>query len=391
MSGSGALRGKVAALGAVIACLLAAGTWVALTTHAPAQAAGKVRADSKHQGSAPSASGPLRVVSVTPAAHATDVNGTAGVRVVFSAALAADSPLPALRPAVAGSWQHVSADTLQFAPARGFAADEDVRLRIPGGASGVQSAGGGPLASSLTVGFRTGSYSTVRLDQLLAQLGYLPLTWTPVVPGTEPAAADAAAQRSAGFDPPAGTFSWQHGYPSTLRTFWQGGSGGSLMLRGAVMAFESDHGMTMDGVAESQVWNALFGAVAAGASNSHGYTYALASQTSPETLTIWHNGHVVLRNLANTGIAAAPTTIGTAPVYLRYRFQIMQGTNPDGTKYADPVDFVAYFRAGEAVHYFPRYSYGFQQSLGCVELPWTAAEKAWPYLTYGSLVTVAAP
>jgi hypothetical protein len=43
------------------------------------------------------------------------------------------------------------------------------------------------------------------------------------------------------------------------------------------------------------------------------------------------------------------------------------------------------------VHYFPRYSYGFQQSLGCVELPWTAAEKAWPYLTYGSLVTVAAP
>jgi hypothetical protein len=52
---------------------------------------------------------------------------------------------------------------------------------------------------------------------------------------------------------------------------------------------------------------------------------------------------------------------------------------------------VAYFRAGEAVHYFPRGSYGFPQSLGCVELPLDAAARAWPYLTYGSLVTVTNP
>jgi hypothetical protein len=66
----------------------------------------------------------------------------------------------------------------------------------------------------------------------------------------------------------------------------------------------------------------------------------------------------------------------------------VQGTNPDGSHYADPVQFVAHFMAGEAVHYFPRYSYGWPQSLGCVELPFTAAARAWPYLTYGSLVTV---
>jgi hypothetical protein len=41
------------------------------------------------------------------------------------------------------------------------------------------------------------------------------------------------------------------------------------------------------------------------------------------------------------------------------------------------------------VHYFPRGSYGSQQSLGCVELPYSSAEQAYPYLTYGSLVTVA--
>jgi hypothetical protein len=76
-------------------------------------------------------------------------------------------------------------------------------------------------------------------------------------------------------------------------------------------------------------------------------------------------------------------------VYLRYRFQIMRGTNPDGSSYADPVEYVAYFDGGDAVHYFPRGSYGSPQSLGCVELPITAAARAWPYLTYGSLVTVA--
>jgi lipoprotein-anchoring transpeptidase ErfK/SrfK len=68
----------------------------------------------------------------------------------------------------------------------------------------------------------------------------------------------------------------------------------------------------------------------------------------------------------------------------------MKGTNPDGTKYADPVQFVAYFRSGEAVHYFPRGSYGWPQSLGCVELTLSDAQQAWPYLTYGSLVTVTA-
>ena len=48
----------------------------------------------------------------------------------------------------------------------------------------------------------------------------------------------------------------------------------------------------------------------------------------------------------------------------------------------------AYFRNGEAVHYYPRGSYGFPQSLGCVELPLNEAKIAWPYLSYGSLVSV---
>jgi hypothetical protein len=40
------------------------------------------------------------------------------------------------------------------------------------------------------------------------------------------------------------------------------------------------------------------------------------------------------------------------------------------------------------VHYFDRGSYGFEQSLGCVELPESTAKTAYEFLSYGSLVTV---
>ncbi len=69
----------------------------------------------------------------------------------------------------------------------------------------------------------------------------------------------------------------------------------------------------------------------------------------------------------------------------------MKGTNPDGSKYADPVYWISYFNGGDAVHYFDRGAYGYYQSLGCVELPWTQAKFIWPYLTYGTLVTVTGP
>jgi peptidoglycan hydrolase-like protein with peptidoglycan-binding domain len=387
------LRVRLVALAAAIAAILATGTWFALT-RAAAQPGAAHSGTAARQHAAASqphtvSSRPLRVVSVSPASRSTGVDGASPVRVVFSTALAADSPLPKLSPRIAGHWQRGSGNSLQFVPRRAFAQDTVVRLRVPGGPAGVRSVTGGLLARPVSAHFRTGTFSALRLQQLLAQLGYLPLTWTPVG-SSDPLPSDANGQLSAAYSAPLGSFRWQHGYPKALRGFWRLGAP-SLIMTGAVMAFESDHGMTMDGVAGSAVWSALLKAVAGGQQNLHGYTYARASEKTPETLTIWHNGRVVFHNLVNTGIPVAPTTIGTAPVYLRYRFQIMRGRNPDGSKYADPVAWVAYFRSGEAVHYFPRYSYGYPQSLGCVELPYAPAKRAWPYLTYGSLVTVAAP
>jgi peptidoglycan hydrolase-like protein with peptidoglycan-binding domain len=332
----------------------------------------------------------LQVTSVTPGSNSRGVSGTSSIEVGFSAPLAADSMLPRLSPSVAGSWR-VDGSTATFTPAAGFPEDTTVTVTIPAGSAGMRSAAGakvgagGYLASGFTRSFSTASYSTLRLEQLLAQLGYLPLTWT--ASGTPVQPSDAAGQLAAAYTPPAGSFSWQGGYPSALHSLWSEGSS-NLIVTGAIRAFQSEEGMTMDGVAGPEVWSYLLKAVAAGHGNGNGYTYAVASKSLPESLTIWHDGRQVLSTPVNTGIPAAPTVDGTFPVYEKLQFQIMKGTNPDGSQYADPVSWISYFNGGDAVHYFDRGSYGWPQSLGCVELPQSSAESAYRYLSYGSLVTV---
>jgi peptidoglycan hydrolase-like protein with peptidoglycan-binding domain len=376
----------------IIALVVVAGglTWALTSGHTgatPASASG-----GSQQGHLTAAAPPLHVLSVSPASATHEVNGADPVTVVFSAPLATDSPTPSFSPAVQGTWAPAKvnakakqSDEMVFTPATEFKQHSSVTLTIPAGASGVRSDAGGVLGTAVTSKFYTGSYSTLRLQQLLGQLGYLPLTWT--ASGTAPAATDASAQISAAYQPPAGTFTWQGGYPGTLHGMWQAGANNMIDV-GAIRAFESVEGLTMDGVAGPEVWKDLLSAVAKGQDNPNGYTYAIASKADPETLTIWHDGRVVLRTPANTGIPSAPTANGTFPVYEKLPFQIMQGTNPDGSHYADPVKNVSYFNAGEAVHWFPRGSYGWEQSLGCVELPDAASYVAYKYLSYGSLVTV---
>jgi peptidoglycan hydrolase-like protein with peptidoglycan-binding domain len=380
-----------------VAVLVAGGgIYLYLQKSSPAQAAGSGPAKSQ----SPAAKRPEHVVTITPADGTTGVNGAANISVVFSEPLSPSSPMPTLKPAIGGTWQR-HGSTAVFVPARGFSPSAKVTVKVPDGSAGVQSTGGGLLAAPVTATFRTGKLRSVRIEQLLAQLGYLPLTWAPTT-GVAAPLTNAHAQLSAAYSPPAGTYTWQSGYPSQLMRLWRPGKP-SQVLRGAVMAFQADHRLTSDMIYENQqgltlngsighrLWKALFRAMSRGATNKHGYTYALARQHAPETLTVWHNGTKIFRHLANTGIPVSPTAVRTDPVYIRYQSQIMKGRNPDGTKYADPVAWVAYFHSGEAVHYFPRYSYGSQQSLGCVELPWGPAKRLWPYLTYGTLVTVTAP
>jgi hypothetical protein len=203
-------------------------------------------------------------------------------------------------------------------------------------------------------------------EEVLAQLGYSPLSWS-----------------SQGFQ-------WRWAPPATLKALWSPGQDG-VIAQGAIMAFESVAGLPTDGAISAPEVNALQAAAddpTGPDANPNGFSYALASEADPESLTVWHNGVVIETTPANTGGAGTPTALGSFPVYLRLRNQVMSGTDPDGATYADPVQFVAYFNGGDALHYMPRTSYGDPQSLGCVELPLTAASFIWPYMTLGSIVTV---
>jgi lipoprotein-anchoring transpeptidase ErfK/SrfK len=346
---------------------------------------------------------PLRIVSVTPNDGTTQANGAAPIKVTFNEPVAANTHRPTLSPPTVGNWI-ISGDSIIFQPRVGYAPGTQVTMTVPGGANGVQAAGpdstgttttaatgAGLLAKSATVSFTTGTYSVLRLQQLLTQLGYLPLTWTPADPatGTIPAT-NANAQLSAAYQPPAGSFAFRSGYPWQLTSQWRTGKA-TILVHGAVMAFEHDRGLAMDGQAGPVVWSRLLAAVARNEQNPNGYTYSLADQHSPETLRVWHNGKMIETTPVNTGVPGAGTQDGTFAVYLRYQVTIMKGTNVDGSKYTDTVHWVSYFHGGDALHYFPRPGYGYYQSNGCVEMQLTPAKYIWNFTTYGSLVTVAGP
>ncbi|HEX3513490.1 MAG TPA: Ig-like domain-containing protein [Trebonia sp.] len=389
----------IAVTGGTAAAVIVAGcAFAATSAHASGQESLVNTGDSKQLNkpagaAAPSPkAAPLRLLSVSPAGGAHDANGGGPVTLTFSSALSPATPLPTLSPKIAGSWK-VAGATATFTPSSGFLPDTKVRLTIPGGMTGA-AASAGTLKRASSVTFTTGSYSTLGLQQILTQLGYLPFTWTPATTAT-PASASAPVSLneavSTAYAPAAGTFTFKPGYPSQLTSQWKAGKD-NMLDQGAIRAFQSVQGLTMDGVAGPDVWAHLLTAAAKNQVNPNGYSYALASQDSPhESLKVWHNGKLILNTPANTGISGANTADGTFPVYERLQFQIMKGTNPDGSKYSDPVYWISYFDGGDAVHYFDRPAYGYYQSLGCVELQWSPAKFIWPYLTYGTLVTVTGP
>jgi hypothetical protein len=119
------------------------------------------------------------------------------------------------------------------------------------------------------------------------------------------------------------------------------------------------------------------------------YSYVLVREGDPETLTLYVNGRVALVSLANTGVDDS-TPLGTWPIYLRMSSQTLIGNYPDGETYKIPdVRGIDYFDGSFAVHEFPRASYGFPQSAGCVEIPPAVDARLWEQVDYGTLVTVA--
>jgi L,D-transpeptidase catalytic domain len=296
------------------------------------------------------------------------------------------SKRPRIVPTVPGRWRQTDSHTLAFIPS-GFGAPLGSRLQIQlprpvatssGSASGLHSAS--RLEWTVPLG------STLRLQQLLAQTGYLPVLWRATgasVPRTP------RAQARAAVDPPRGRFRWR--YPNTphqLRALWAAGQPG-VITKGAVMKFESADGMAVDGQAGPAVWQALLKYALAGKRLDEPYSYVYVHRSLPQTMTLWSAGRTIETAPANTGITGAETELGTFPVFEHIPEGTMSGTNPDGTHYHDPgIKWISYFNGGDALHNFDRASFGTPQSLGCVELPLAVAEKEWPYTTVGTLVTI---
>jgi len=310
------------------------------------------------------------------------------IRLTFSEPIskALGGKRPTLVPALPGRWTAADDHTLVFRPSgTGAPFDSQLRVRFPS-ALVVAGAKGSDARVATSLRLSVAPASFLRLQQLLALEGYLPLDWTPAHPNPDETM---RSELAAAVDAPAGSFHWR--YPNTppeLQALWKAGEPNEI-TRGAVMMFQDEHGLVVDGIAGPKVWHAVIADAVAGKRRTAGYSYVYVHRNVPQLLTLWHNGRIVLTSPGNTGVPAAPTALGTWPVFEHIPVGRMSGTNPDGTHYDDPgIRWISYFHGGEALHAFNRASFGTPQSLGCVELPLDAAARVWPYTPIGTLVTI---
>ena len=265
------------------------------------------------------------VVASSPATGQHAVTFAPLIRVQFSRPLARRWSRPTLTPMIPGSWMRIGPAMLEFRPKANFVPSTNVTLAIRAGKAGMRDDAGVVLTRSYRASFVIAGGSVLRLQQLLAELGYLPLDFegaTSVTPGSSHTVAravplsppDGAAAKAKpgvkgssaassqsttttssqpslaglatatldreattpdaiGLAAEPGSFSWRYpSIPSSLATTWQPGVDTAL-VRGSVMAFESAHGLPADGDAGPEVWVFLLKAVAQRQVSSAPYDY----------------------------------------------------------------------------------------------------------------------
>ncbi len=321
---------------------------------------------------------PTRLVSLPKRAIA---NGTDPLTVTLSAPVAPSSPPPTLAPRLAGAWRVVG-DSEVFTPASTLQPCSSYALTLWARTS---STGHAELGRKRTIGLRVECPPLAGLQQALARLGYLAaklharyLVHIPAGAETRREAAEHA------FDPPRGALAPDPADAPPVRM-------GQLdeTTRGALEVYQADRGLQVTGEGNGPTWSSVLYDETHYRRDSRPYTWVSVSESLPETLTL-HRGHrVVFTTPVNTGVPGAETVQGSFPIYARYVSTTMSGTDVDGTKYVVPdVPWVNYFNGGDAVHGYPRASYGFPQSNGCVELPIEAAHTVFGMLAIGDIVVV---
>jgi L,D-transpeptidase catalytic domain len=327
------------------------------------------------------------VSAVATPTPGTPITPATPIRISFSKPVAKvlGNRMPTLLPVTSGGWKQVSARAVEFTPSGyGYGLNTRVQVVLPDGEQLI----GGQSATASSGSWTVPNGSLIRAQQVLALLGYLPVNFK--FKGKR-VGLNPSAQQAAAADPPAGRFVWRYrDTPEQLKAQWRPGENG-VVTKGAIMMFETDHGMTADGILSPAVWKALIDTAAAGKKSGFGYSFVMVHEAdSDETTTLWHNGQTITTTPANTGSAGAGgTPTGTYPVFEHLESTTMSGINPDGSSYVDPgILWVSYFNGGDALHYYDRAEYGFPQSDGCVEMPEAAAAKIWPYTPVGALVDV---
>jgi lipoprotein-anchoring transpeptidase ErfK/SrfK len=308
-------------------------------------------------------------------------DGTVPLRVRLSGPPAYNSPMPALRPSVAGKWS-AAGDYLVFTPASTLSPCSQYTLSVW---SGTDALGERPLGRSRTLHLRIVCPGALALQQALGRLGYLPYTVHAsrgLNGGHAPEPRAKAAHYA--FDPPRGPLVPDIAHAPGL---WYAHL--DPTTRGALIVFQQARRIPPTGVADGRTWASLLATETHASRDPRPYTFVTVSERVPETLQVRQGSRVVLSSPTNTGVPGATTQQGTFPIYARFTSTTMSGTNPDGSKYVDPgVPWVNYFNGGDAVHGFPRPSYGTPQSNGCVELPIETARRVYGMLSIGDLVIV---
>ncbi len=356
--------------------------------------------------------GQLSATRLTALPHKPILDGTLSLRVRLSGPPASFSPRPQLSPAVAGTWS-TRGDSEIFTPASTLDPCASYTLTIPASSTAV---GHSPLGRQRSMALSVECPSVKGLQQTLARLDYLPYIAHSAIrarafrsqvaqaqaASAAPAASDTAtttqasaplysaahvARRVAAID----MFDPSPAQPDARVSDAPMLEYGQLDVttKGALMVFQSEHEIEPTGTLEAATWKELLKAAEKNERNPSPYTFVTVTESLPETLEVHRDGHVVFSTPANTGVSGAETAQGIFPIYSRFVSTTMTGTDVDGTKYTVPdVPWVNYFNGGDAVHGYPRASYGFPQSNGCVELPIEAAAQVYPMLKIGDIVEV---
>ena len=234
------------------------------------------------------------------------------------------SHTPTLTPATTGSWQQITSHAIQFVPSGyGYGLDAKVQIAMP---NGVRLLGG-------TAGHRPRrAAGRSRADRHAR----------PAAPGRPRLPAAEVQLRRQGRRQHGRRPGERRGQPAEghlqlalpeharrAQELWQLGASG-VMTQGALMVFETDHGLTADGLPGPAVWKALINATSTPAS-TFGYTFVTVTRPAPgvhDALAQRQDGHLdpgQYRHLP------APTATGTYPVFEHLTSTTMCGTNPDGS------------------------------------------------------------